>query len=355
MYELLRKQIMKRTIIRVIIALVMIAVYFVMFQLTIIELIKGPAQITYDMDFAAYEGKQVTYDARCVLSEYVRIEESNTRTSATKVTDIGYLVFDEESGWLFGIQLKNKNEAGMDKLMEESIDYFLMYTDEQPEGIKVTGTLIKLEDDDLRYYNETIDYLFEEVPEWKDYAAPYAIVDGTIGGVTSVAFYIFTAAAVLILIYLIYIIACFFTGKYKKKINKFLEENPSVSFNHIESDFAAASLFGKGVWIGTRWTFYIDGIYASLIPNKDIVWAYYFRRTGKRSESHIKIYTKEKKYYQINGSEKLSMEILQHYARQFPHIVTGYDKELEKLYSKDFEKFLEIKYRTEAAASEFEF
>lgn len=344
MYELLRKKVLKRTIIRMIIALVIIVAYLTYFGNALIGVLTGPVKITEGINLEEYEGKVVTFDANCVLSEYIRFEETNSRTYEKKLTDIGYLAFDEENSKFFGIQLGAKNETQMNFLMDKSIDYFIGDTEDIPAGIQVTGTLDKLTGEELRHFNNTIDYLFANVPDFKDYVIPYVIVNDTIGGVNTTAFYIIGSIALFTFLYLIYVIVNFIRRKYTKNFDKYLQSNHAASLPAIEADFEAAKRFGKEIWIGKHWTIFISGVHGHIHDNKDIIWAYYYQRTGKGSVSEVKLYKKDKTFAEISASEKLSMEILEYYSETQPHMIIGYNKETEKLYYKNFNDFLEIKY-----------
>jgi hypothetical protein len=349
MYELLRKKVLKRTIIRIVISLVIIIAYFAFYGNDLIGVLSGPVKITEGINLEEYEGKVVTFDADCVLSEYIRFEEKNTKTFVKKLTDIGYLAFDEENGKFFGIQLGAKNETQMNSLMDESVDYFIGDTEDIPTGIKVTGTLVKLTGEERRHFNDTIDYLFANVPEFKDYVIPYVIVNGTIGSLNTTAFYIIGSIALFTLLHLIYVIVNFIRGKYTKEFDKYLQNNQTVSLSAIEADFEAAKQFGKEIWIGKNWTIFISGVHGHIHDNKDVIWAYYYQRTGKYSVSEVKLYKKDKTVASITASKKLSMEILEYYSETQPHMVIGYNKETEKLYQKNFNEFLEIRYNNAMA------
>ncbi|WP_313133319.1 DUF6709 family protein [Anaerocolumna sp.] len=344
MYELLRKKVLKRTIIRIIVSLVIITVYLACYGKELMAVLTGPVKITEGINLEEYEGKVVTFDANCVLSEYIRFEEKNTKTFVKKITNIGYLAFDEENGKFFGIQLGAKKETQMNSLMDESVDYFIGNTEDIPAGIKVRGTLVKLKGEELRHFNSTVDYLFANVPEFKDYAIPYVIVNGTIGSDNATTFYVIGSVVLFTLLHLIYVIVNFIRRKYTKHFDKYLQNNQTVSLSAIEADFEAAKQFGKEIWIGKNWTIFISGVRGHIHDNRDIIWAYYYQRTGKYSVSEVKLYKKDKTIASIPAGKKLSMEILEYYGKTQPHMVIGYNKETEKLYQNNFNDFLEIKY-----------
>ena len=127
----------------------------------------------------------------------------------------------------------------------------------------------------------------------------------------------------------------------------------SVSMAAIEQDFHQARLIGSEVWVGKRWTIYMQGNKARILANKDLVWGYYFRRTGRNSVSEMRLFTKEKDRFGINLSEGNTQEALRIYGEEQPHMVIGYSGELEKMYNKDFNGFLELKYNPAARENEY--
>ena len=58
----------------------------------------------------------------------------------------------------------------------------------------------------------------------------------------------------------------------------------------------------------------------------------------------MRLYTAEKKLHHISLTEKNTQDALKIYLEEQPHMVIGYSKELEKLYNKKFNEFLDLKY-----------
>ena len=81
-----------------------------------------------------------------------------------------------------------------------------------------------------------------------------------------------------------------------------------------------------------------------IFSNKDAVWAYYYRRTGRNSVSQMRVFVIGEKAHLIPLSETLTQEALGYYQTEQPHMVLGYTAELEKLYNKNFQEFLNLKY-----------
>lgn len=159
-----------------------------------------------------------------------------------------------------------------------------------------------------------------------------------------VFFWVCMAAAFLLLIYFIVNVVGIFSNRYAGKINTYLHNNPSVSLAAIEADFAQAHPIGKNAWVGRKWTVYVEGPKANILANRDLVWGYYFKQTGKYSVSQLRVFNMAKKMISINLSEDEAHEALKYYAEEQPHMIVGYTKELETSFQKNFTEFLNLKY-----------
>lgn len=123
-----------------------------------------------------------------------------------------------------------------------------------------------------------------------------------------------------------------------------MERYYTETLGEIEGDFTTAYPIGKDVWVGRKWTIYMSGTAAKIVQNHDLVWGYYFRRTGKNAVSQMRLYTADKKFVYISLSEEQTREALRYYGDKQPQMIVGYDAELERMYQKNFPAFLELKY-----------
>ena len=108
----------------------------------------------------------------------------------------------------------------------------------------------------------------------------YTVDTAKIGGQAVSFFWVCMAAALAFLIYFIYNIINYFNSSYASSINAYLRDNSLVSIAAIESDFSQAHPVGNSLWVGRKWTVYMDGPKAKILPNSELVWGYYYRRTG---------------------------------------------------------------------------
>lgn len=352
MLEALKKKAMKNTITQIAISLVIAIGALILSNFAIFTYLKGPIEFVPGTDYADYEGKYVTYDIEYVLSDFMSYSTVNTKTNVETLRTLGYIVYDDADVWFFGAEFDKDMQDTIDAQMDETIDWLYGDIDQVTNKVTVTGTFTKLTGEALDYYNETVDEIGEALGyDYSDIAMPYYIRDGKIGTSDIAGVYVFAAFTVIPLIYAIYLAIRFFSGSYDKNIKKFISDNPSVSMTQIEADYEAAEQVSKNIWVGKRFTLYTSGIYACILDNKNLVWAYYYKRTGKHAESMVRTFDINHRQVNINCSESVSTLILQNYIENQPQMVIGYSKEQENVYKKDFQTFLTFKYNDAVAAA----
>ena len=123
---------------------------------------------------------------------------------------------------------------------------------------------------------------------------------------------------------------------------RFLKKN-GIDESEAEADFALAKII-KNVHVGRKYTFFVGACNWDMFKNTDLVWAYYYRHTGRYSVSRINAYHYNKKASYINLSRAVAEEVLEYYAQILPQIIVGYSADLEKEYMKNFNTFLSHRY-----------
>lgn len=356
MLEVLKKNCKKSFFVRIIITIVIIVGLGIWKGGSIFQYIKGPTAIGVGTNLDSLEGKYVTYNAKYLIDEFIRKTSKNSKTNVEKLTDIGYLVYDVDNNYFLGILVNAKTQNKMNQLIQESWDWMNGDIENVSSFVAVTGTLEKLTGQKLSYFNETVDNFISE--EMKNSAYAVCITDKEIDGMSIEGIYVIMGALVIAILYFIYICIRAGSNQYDKNIKKYLTKNTQVSLSDIESDFNAAQKVTDKIWVGKRWTIFTEGMYAKILPNDQIVWAYYYKRTGKNSVSRINTYCFDKTVEYIQASESVAEQILGIYQMQQPHIVIGYSKEIQKDFDKDYQKFLQARYypsqQPESAATEIE-
>ena len=356
MIETLRKKTRTSYIIRAILTLVIAIGLLVWTKFTIFDVLTGPAKMDISKDPSTYEGKYVTLDVDCLLTDFVEHTTTTTRKYGGKTTTVNgnsYIafqsVYDYESGmstWYFYSIYMSKGDQSM---MTSRIDAAWEYLNDEtgtvapPEKLPVKGSWTKMDAQIERYFRDTLAEMGVVQDEYNQYYF-YTLDTDKLGGVNMFAFWAMNGAAlILLLVFVFSVIGCF-GNAYMKDINNYLQRDPSASMEAIESDFSGAHVVGGDTWIGKRWTVYRSGTKARILSNKDLIGGYYFRRTGRNSVSEMRLYKTDKTIVHIDMTENETKEALGYYAQEQPHIIVGYSADLEKKWQKDFNGFLDMQY-----------
>ncbi len=356
MIETLKKHARKSNTIHAVVCIVIVAILLAVTHFAIFDVATGPAKLDITQDPATYEGKYVTIDAEYFVYDYVEHTTTTTKKYGGKSTSINgysYIVFqsienegDESTTWYFySIYLDKKKQAEMSGKIDQALEYLGDDTDtvDPPEPVSITGVWTPMEPQLERYYRSALAEM-EVVEGEYDKIYFYELDTKELGGFNRPLFWCMMAVALGLLLFGVYSIIGIFSNAYLKDINQYLKKDTSASMEAIGMDFSRAHLIGKRTWIGEKWTIYMVSSRAKLIANKDLLWGYYFRRTGRNSVSEMRLYAINKVIYHVPLSEKETHEALEYYGNEQPHRILGYNADLEKMFSKDFEQFKELKY-----------
>lgn len=365
MLETLRKSARKSNIWRIVLSVIGIVILLAVTKFALFDVITGPTKMDITADPASYEGKYVTMDADFFLYDYIEHTTTTTRKyggSSTSTNGYSYVAFqsvdDYEKGssiWYFySVYMVHQKADEMGTKIEEAFNYLSDETGKvaPPEPVTVTGVWDKMDAQTEKYFRDAMLDLGVQESEYDQFYF-YELDTQHIGGVTSTLFWVLMAVAAFLLLFAVLSGIGLFSNAYMKNIQQYLQKDSSVSLSAIEEDFKQAHPIDKTVWVGKKWTIYMTGNKAQITVNKDLVWGYYFQRTGRNSVSEMRLFTKDKKQLHISLSEKHTQEALKYYVAEQPHMVVGYSADLEKMYNKDFQAFLNLKYNPAMQAAAF--
>ena len=356
MVETLRKKAKKSNILRVIFSVIGVVALLFITKFAIFDVITGPTKMDITADPAIYDGKYVTIDAETFLYDYIEHKTTTKRKyggSTTSVNGYSYVVLqsvadyeNQESVWYFySVYLDKSRQSEMESKIIKAFDYLNDETGTvaPPDPVTITGVWNPMDAQTERYFRSAMAELgITETDIDKFYL--YELDTKNIGGMNAPLFWVLMACAAGLVLFAILSAIGLFSNAYMKNIQNFLQQNGSVSLAEIEQDFSQAHPISSDVWLGKRWTVYMSGNKAKIVNNKDIVWGYYYSRTGRNSVSEMRLFSKSKTMTCISLSEKHTQEALKFYAAEQPQMVVGYGADLEKMYNKDFNSFLELKY-----------
>ena len=356
MFETLRKRARKTYMWRAVLSLVGTVIILAATRGAIFQLAAGMGGMDITADPETYEGKAVMLDVDFILGDYVEHTTTTVRDSGSRSTSTNgnsYIAFqsvyeegEESSVWYFYSLYMPKSKEEM--LYERAEKAWECLNDETgmtaaPEPVKAVGTWTRMDSQMEGYYTETMAEIGIEEGEY-DRIYLYTLDTGKLGGVNIYLFWLLMAGAVLLILWFVFSVIGCFRKSYEKEIHKYLQKNTKYSLGEIEADFTTAHPVGKDVWVGKRWTVYMEGAKAKILKNEDLVWGYYFKRTGKNAVSQMQLYTAERKSCYISLSEELTKEALRYYGEEQPQMIVGYSSDLEQMYQKSFQEFLDLKY-----------
>ena len=356
MVETLRKKTRKSSMIQGIIALILMIVLLVFTKFAIVDVLTGAKELDITADPASFEGKYVKLDVDYFLTDFVEHTTTTTRRyggSTTTVNGNSYIAYKVGQGadgetpalYFFSVYMSQGDERLMEQKMKAAWEQIGSGAarSASSDPMEVTGTWMKMDAQIERYFRETMgDMGISESSLDQFYF--YTLDTGRIGGQRTFVFWAMMVVALICLIVLIMSIIGITGNGYLGNINKYLQRNTMVSMSNIEADFASAHLIGKDTWVGKDWTIYRRGTKAYILQNSDLIWGYYFRRTGRNSVSEMRLYTIDKKIERVSLSENETKEALKFYAVEQPQMMIGYSADLEKAWQKDFQGFLEMRY-----------
>lgn len=155
---------------------------------------------------------------------------------------------------------------------------------------------------------------------------------------------IFLLSAILSIFFFVTIpIAKIISNKNLKKIRK-IQEELALTDEIVLNEFLTADKIGK-LNMSNNFTFIKTFFDIKVIVNRDIVWIFEKVQinNGKKNKQLV-IRTIDKKEYKIQiYQEKNARKCFQNYS-YYKHIIIGYDKELDKLYQRNFNEFLNEQY-----------
>lgn len=218
-------------------------------------------------------------------------------------------------------------------------------------SVFLSGRIERMEHDVYQYFKEyMIDGgLTEE--EFEQYTLPYCIKvysNETYINILTTAAFLFGVLLIALAVFR-YIKAR--NGGYLKKLKADISSIGISEFS-AESDWNMALEISKGIKVGQLFTYYMEGSKPRAIPNSKILWVYQntttHRTNGVKTGTtySVMIWVKGLKNAVTLGmpNEATAQEMLKRFNAQFPWVVVGYSDELRQIYTKDLDRFMQLRY-----------
>lgn len=277
--------------------------------------------------------------------------EENTKTHARRTTDIYYIIWtgdeDSEDYKYMGIKVPASDEYKMEEMAEAAYNY------EYSDPINYSGAINKMSTEEYKYFKEYFEESGWTEEEIEEYTLPYYISVGALtGGAATSVYIVLGVGIVFIIIALVMLIHALTGGKlaaFKKEI-----EASGFSQADVELEYDGARVFNKknDLRISNRFIFHIAGNKPHMIVKDQVIWAYQQNtthrtngiKTGTTFEILIYSLNDKKTAHVYIPNEKVGGEVLQYMNETMPKAVVGYSDELVKLFRKDYQSFLQLRY-----------
>ena len=348
-----KKRVSKNITTTIIVCAILIVIAMCVSKFNFIKYITGPTKADMSTSMSKLEGKYVTFDIDYVWANYIRTSTQRTKNGVNvgspTLTSLGYIVIvadrSESQDALphyFGIVVPAKNEKTLNNLCDQFWDY-LYDGDTMPAPYHFTGSVRKIKSGEMKYWNDMVSKVNKDTgyDQYFDmtYLEAYTVDYDMIGSSSKFLVIICFWGMVVVLLYaIIHVIVAMLS--YAAPVKKFIANTPGQSMEKLDASFANASKVSADLFVSADYVFYRKGGKVHVIDLHDVVWTYVYTYKG----------TNYLRMYGVNGKMIAAPAVpaaaaaVKEIAQVAPHCVCGYSADLNKMFSKDLNAFLGLKY-----------
>lgn len=283
----------------------------------------------------------------CYMEQY----EENTKTHTRRTTDLYYVIWtgddNAEDFRYMGIKIPVSDEKAMEDMAEATY-----YGYEYSDPIRYSGAVNKMTAEEYEYFADYFEGSDISEDEMDDWTLPYYINVGALTGGAAVSAWVIAGIGVAVVLIAVIMLILALTGSKLKAFKKELAET-GIDESGVDYEYESATLFSKvsDLRVGRRLTFFLVGSKPHVIANDKLVWAYQSTTTHRTNGIKtgttyaVMLYTLDKKSFLVSVSKEAeAQEALQYISQNISGAVVGYDDNLSKMFQKDFQNFLQMKY-----------
>lgn len=343
MFEKLKRQSLKKSLIFTVILVAAAVALLVSTGFGVFKAIGGPKDL-YSLSEDQLNGAYVEVDIYGMYAGYAETTK-NSRTVSRE-----YVIDANDTSYM-GLVLRSEDLSAAEDLLQESWDYLDGLTDGTSTVIHVRGTILPMDEESLKFYHETVGW-DEMSAEQQAMFLPYYLKADFLGKSHADATWSFTVLAVAALAWAVYRTVRAATGGYQSELRKLCAAAPEgaeVAAERMEQFYENTEPVGL-IRIGEDWVVWQDGAKTRGLATRDIVWAYCRHTTRRRNGfktgefDDLMLWTRDKKNRAVRmASGEQTAQAMQVLNEANPDVLLGYSKEIEKLYRKDPESLRGLK------------
>lgn len=304
--------------------------------LGVFKLIMGPRNLD-ELSADQLEGQYVTAELQMFLDEYAYTESRKSGQPRGKVTEREYILPVCEQEFI-GVAVDGANLDAAEDIMDASYKALTGEETEAPEPLRVTGTILPMDEETRDFYEES--YVYELLEDDSDLMLPLVLRVGYVGSERASTMWIFTGISLACLVGALWMLISALTGRYQKQVADFckVSGSPESTLEKLDMLYERAEPC-NGLRFSGEYLLVEQGPKDLVFRAADVVWAY--QRTVRHRTNGIPtgktfglvFRTLDGKCYEISmSSEKKVQETVERMSREMPHTVLGYTAELEQLY-----------------------
>lgn len=344
----LRKKSIKTTLPLVIIFFIVGAVFIGITIPSLLTASKEPIpwdEVDFDGDI---EGLYITGTLYGVYDRYC---ESTKNGSAVSTE----FIIDADDYYYMGLLANKKNIDKVEDLMDVSWDYLegkATYEELEELQFEITGTISKIPDDSLRYYNDYINDVAVGDPDLRDSFLPYYIEMDKIGSFTWGTILAFCIIGGLFIFLGILFLILAVNGFYQKSIKKYIanSSSPEMAESRVERFFETTREI-NGMYYNAEFICGQHGSTTVFGETSKIVWVYthitknksYFITVSKTHELVI-CFTDGTRHFVSVKNEAVAQQHINRLSELCPQAIFGYSDELSNLFNRSIPSFLNLRY-----------
>lgn len=298
----------------------------------------------------------VQADINAVFDNYLEEYSENTSTHRRTTTHLYYITWtgdDYATDYRFiTIKVPVDLKSAMNGIMSFTSEY------DYSHSVRITGKIKKLSQEDYDYFEEYfVDINGFSQEQFEALTLPYYInVDMSLDSGLRYIYVAAVAAGAGLVLWGILRIINAASGKY---LRKFIKDYEDAGFTEsaIENDIATAASYTKreDTRLGRLCFYYnMNSACPRAIPNNKIMWTY--QNTTTHRTNGVQTGTTYSVMFFVEGyknafnigvpNELIAQDILKKINETLPWVIVGYSDDLRKLYNKERDQFLNLRYNT---------